>query len=165
MAHRLLIRRLWNFTVKDFHCLSASTATSSSFPVMLQSTKNGVFFLSASHPITLMSHRRASFNVQDKEDFTERVINSQLPVLIDFHAQWVLQGAVIVDPIVIFLRFLLWGVATMNIKKSLCLFARCTSVRVLHSSTQHSMVQPWLFSITKWCNATVLTEKTNGMIQ
>lgn len=29
-----------------------------------------------------------SFNVQDGDDFTERVINSDLPVLVDFHAHW-----------------------------------------------------------------------------
>lgn len=34
------------------------------------------------------SRRSASFNVQDHDDFTDRVINSQLPVLVDFHAQW-----------------------------------------------------------------------------
>ncbi len=34
------------------------------------------------------SRRSASFNVQDHDDFTDRVINSQLPVLVDFHAQY-----------------------------------------------------------------------------
>lgn len=79
MAHRLFTHRLWNVTVKEIHCLTASTATSS--------YKNGIFFISASNSITHVSHRRSSFNVQDKDDFTERVINSKLPVLIDFHAQ------------------------------------------------------------------------------
>lgn len=79
MAHRLFIRRLWNVTVKEIHCLAASTATSS--------YKNGIFFISASNSMTRVSHRRSSFNVQDKDDFTERVIKSKLPVLIDFHAQ------------------------------------------------------------------------------
>lgn len=84
MAHRLFIHRLWNVSVKEIHCLAASTATSS--------YKNGIFCISASNSISRVSHRRSSFNVQDKDDFTERVINSKLPVLIDFHAQWVLQG-------------------------------------------------------------------------
>lgn len=115
MAHRLLIRRLWNVPVKEIRCLSASTApTSSTFPVVLQSTKNGISFLSASHPITLMSHRRASFNVQDMDDFKEKVIDSEIPVLIDFHAQWVLERALIVDRKMKYSRFfkvfLLWCV-------------------------------------------------------
>ncbi|XP_043208458.1 thioredoxin, mitochondrial-like [Amphibalanus amphitrite] len=28
------------------------------------------------------------FNIQDKEDFKQRVLNSDKPVLIDFHAKW-----------------------------------------------------------------------------
>ncbi|XP_014376483.1 thioredoxin, mitochondrial [Alligator sinensis] len=31
---------------------------------------------------------RSTFNVQDGEDFQDRVINSTKPVVIDFHAQW-----------------------------------------------------------------------------
>ncbi|XP_037785345.1 thioredoxin, mitochondrial-like [Penaeus monodon] len=31
---------------------------------------------------------RALFNVQDEEDFTERVLKSSTPVVVDFHAQW-----------------------------------------------------------------------------
>lgn len=89
MAHRLFIHRLWNVTVKEIHCFAASTS----------SYKNGIFFTSASNSITRVSHRRSSFSVQDKDDFTERVINSKLPVLIDFHAQWVLQGGKAVEPI------------------------------------------------------------------
>lgn len=30
---------------------------------------------------------RALFNVQDEEDFTERVLKSSTPVVVDFHAQ------------------------------------------------------------------------------
>ena len=32
--------------------------------------------------------RQDIFNIQDKEDFKERVLNSDKPVLIDFHAKW-----------------------------------------------------------------------------
>ncbi|KAK8738947.1 hypothetical protein OTU49_003756 [Cherax quadricarinatus] len=31
---------------------------------------------------------RALFNVQDEEDFTDRVLKSSTPVVVDFHAQW-----------------------------------------------------------------------------
>ncbi|XP_070580949.1 thioredoxin, mitochondrial-like [Ptychodera flava] len=31
---------------------------------------------------------RKSFNVQDSEDFTERVIKSDVPTIVDFHATW-----------------------------------------------------------------------------
>ncbi|KAM4635517.1 thioredoxin, mitochondrial [Polymixia lowei] len=96
MAHRLLIRRLCTISAKDLRCLPASTATcsfsTSPFSTSLQSATPRLSFLSASRtlPCSLphTSRRGVSFNVQDHEDFTERVINSELPVLIDFHAQW-----------------------------------------------------------------------------
>ncbi|KAM7386318.1 hypothetical protein PAMA_009108 [Pampus argenteus] len=95
MAHRLLVCRIWTLSAKQIRCLPASTATitSSSFSTAsLQSATTRISFLSPTRtlPRTLphTSRREVSFNVQDHEDFTERVINSDLPVLIDFHAQW-----------------------------------------------------------------------------
>lgn len=93
MAHRLLVRRIWTLSVKDIRCLRASTAASASSSFCyLQPTATRVSFLSPSRTLPRSlphtSCREVSFNVQDHEDFTERVINSQLPVLIDFHAQW-----------------------------------------------------------------------------
>ncbi|XP_075888736.1 thioredoxin, mitochondrial [Nelusetta ayraudi] len=94
MAHRLLLRRICTVGVKDVRGLSASTtrAASSCFSTAVQSAAPRVSFLSASRTLPRSlphtSRRQVSFNVQDQEDFTERVINSQLPVLIDFHAQW-----------------------------------------------------------------------------
>ncbi|XP_048868790.1 thioredoxin, mitochondrial-like [Brienomyrus brachyistius] len=41
-----------------------------------------------SRSLSLTCRRHESFSVQDADDFTERVINSSLPVLVDFHAQW-----------------------------------------------------------------------------
>lgn len=96
MAHRLLLRRICTVGVKDVRGLSASTtrAASSCFSTSVQSAAPRVSFLSASRTLPgglpHTSRREVSFNVQDQEDFTERVIKSQLPVLIDFHAQWVL---------------------------------------------------------------------------
>ncbi|XP_018554144.1 thioredoxin, mitochondrial [Lates calcarifer] len=94
MAHRLLVRRIWTLSVRESRCLPASTATipSSSFSTSLQSATTRVSFLSPSRTLPRSlphtSCRAVSFNVQDHEDFTERVINSKLPVLVDFHAQW-----------------------------------------------------------------------------
>ncbi|XP_054615505.1 thioredoxin, mitochondrial [Dunckerocampus dactyliophorus] len=91
MAHRLLVRRIWKLSSKEIRCLpvsSATIATSSSFSTSLQPSTARVSLLAPSHTVPYTSHRQVSFNVQDNEDFTERVINSQLPVLIDFHAQW-----------------------------------------------------------------------------
>ncbi|XP_030264781.1 thioredoxin, mitochondrial isoform X1 [Sparus aurata] len=94
MAHRLLVRRIWTLSAKDIRCLKTSTVTtaSSSFSTSLQSATPRVSFLSPSRTLPRSlphtSRREVSFNVQDHEDFTERVINSELPVLIDFHAHW-----------------------------------------------------------------------------
>ncbi|XP_034396095.1 thioredoxin, mitochondrial [Cyclopterus lumpus] len=93
MAHRLLVRRIWTLSAKDIRCLPASAAAASSFSTsILQFATTRASFLSPSHalPCSLphTSLRGVSFNVQDHEDFTVRVINSELPVLVDFHAQW-----------------------------------------------------------------------------
>ncbi|XP_064842587.1 thioredoxin, mitochondrial-like [Oncorhynchus masou masou] len=89
MAHRLLVRRIWTLSVKYLRCLPAST---SSFSTSLRSSTTPLSFLSPKHTLPRSlphtSRREVSFNVQDHEDFTERVIKSELPVLIDFHAQW-----------------------------------------------------------------------------
>ncbi|XP_033112487.1 thioredoxin, mitochondrial-like [Anneissia japonica] len=34
------------------------------------------------------SQQQSSFNVQDEEDFKKRVLESEKPVLVDFHANW-----------------------------------------------------------------------------
>ncbi|XP_024258477.1 thioredoxin, mitochondrial isoform X2 [Oncorhynchus tshawytscha] len=89
MAHRLLVRRIWTLSVKDLRCLPASL---SSFSTSLRSSTTPLSLLSPKRTLPRSlphtSRREVSFNVQDHEDFTERVINSELPVLIDFHAQW-----------------------------------------------------------------------------
>ncbi|XP_020793085.1 thioredoxin, mitochondrial [Boleophthalmus pectinirostris] len=94
MAQRLLFRRIWTAATKELRQnsgLSASIA-SSSFSTSLQPSSNRGPFLTSSRSLPrslpLAFHRLVSFNVQDQEDFTERVINSELPVLVDFHAQW-----------------------------------------------------------------------------
>nr|XP_033499918.1 thioredoxin, mitochondrial [Epinephelus lanceolatus] len=95
MAHRLLVRRIWTSSLKDIRCLpvsTAATASSSTFSTSLQSATSRVSFLSPSrtlpHSLPHTTRREVSFNVQDHDDFTDRVIKSELPVLVDFHAQW-----------------------------------------------------------------------------
>ncbi|KAK7940220.1 hypothetical protein WMY93_003546 [Mugilogobius chulae] len=95
MAQRLLLRRVWTVTTKELCQNSAplaAAATSSSFSTSLQPSSSRGPFLTPSRTLLrslpLTSHRLVSFNVQDHDDFTERVINSELPVLVDFHAQW-----------------------------------------------------------------------------
>ncbi|XP_029946452.1 thioredoxin, mitochondrial [Salarias fasciatus] len=90
MAHRLLVRRICSLSAKDICRLRspAAAVASSSFSTSLQSSTARVSFLSPPRSLPHASRREVSFNVQDNEDFTERVINSELPVLVDFHAQW-----------------------------------------------------------------------------
>lgn len=88
MAQRLLLRRIWTVATKEISQKSSPSAViaSSSFSASLQSLLTPSF--TPARSLTLTAHRLVSFNVQDHEDFTERVINSELPVLVDFHAQW-----------------------------------------------------------------------------
>ncbi len=87
MAFRLLVRRVCGVSVRDLQRLPAGVWCSSSFSSRLNTSQP---LLSLPRLLPLSSCRSVSFNVQDHDDFTERVINSQLPVLIDFHAQYVL---------------------------------------------------------------------------
>ncbi|XP_062846953.1 thioredoxin, mitochondrial [Trichomycterus rosablanca] len=92
MATRLLARRIWSVSGKDIRRLPAVASVSSSHSFSLNSSVSTQSCLRPSRTLArsfhLSSHRCVSFNVQDNEDFTERVINSDLPILVDFHAQW-----------------------------------------------------------------------------
>ncbi|XP_029014638.1 thioredoxin, mitochondrial [Betta splendens] len=90
MAHRLLLRTVRSLSVKETRCLPTCTriTSHSAYSTSLRSAAHRVSFLSSSRSLTRSSQRKVSFNVQDQEDFTERVVNSELPVLVDFHAQW-----------------------------------------------------------------------------
>lgn len=79
MAYRLMVRRIWNLPVKDLRCPHLCAPT-----LLPRSTSPAL-----SRPLSVTARQNVSFSVQDHEDFTERVINSNLPVLVDFHAQCV----------------------------------------------------------------------------
>ncbi|XP_067875473.1 thioredoxin, mitochondrial isoform X2 [Heterodontus francisci] len=94
MAQRFLLRRLMSLTLRK-----------SSGPVRSQSSAFLPHLSSLSwHATETSSQRQAgpttvrgfcvspacsvSFNIQSQMDFTDRVINSKKPVLVDFHAGW-----------------------------------------------------------------------------
>lgn len=89
MAHRLLVRRIWTASVRDVRCPRAPS--SALYSTLLCSSASPQTLLSPwrslPHALPVTARREVSFNVQDQEDFTERVINSELPVVVDFHAQ------------------------------------------------------------------------------
>ncbi|XP_056460837.1 LOW QUALITY PROTEIN: thioredoxin, mitochondrial-like [Gadus chalcogrammus] len=88
MAQRLLLRRAWTLSTRELRPLPLYSVTTSflpsSSPLLLTGSSPG----GGAPPTPPCPRRWVSFNVQDHDDFTERVINSQLPVLVDFHAQW-----------------------------------------------------------------------------
>lgn len=38
--------------------------------------------------ISVMSYRHKKFDIIDNTDFVDKVLNSQVPVIVDFHAEW-----------------------------------------------------------------------------
>ncbi|CAN2390152.1 Thioredoxin [Pristimantis euphronides] len=91
MAQRLMLRRLF-----------PSLGSSLSGPVQpfpkyfpqctlthgLLSTTSANPVLTAARQIHASYSCRVTFNVQNKDDFQDRVIGSETPVIVDFHAQW-----------------------------------------------------------------------------
>ncbi|KAA0706299.1 Thioredoxin, mitochondrial [Triplophysa tibetana] len=88
MASRLLMRRVCSLSVRDFCRRPVTVSSSSSYSSSLTSSPAVQAFVTRSLLRPLFHTRSVSFNVQDQEDFTDRVVNSELPVLVDFHAQW-----------------------------------------------------------------------------
>ncbi|MBN3312094.1 THIOM protein, partial [Atractosteus spatula] len=92
MAQRVfLLRKVWTLSLREFHVprhLGLSSSPLPSIPHSLPLCSFSLHSLSPTRNLSLSVRRTLSFNVQDSEDFTERVINSSLPVLVDFHAQW-----------------------------------------------------------------------------
>lgn len=90
MAYRQLVRRVWASSVKGRRCFPVSTSAfiSSCGPASPPCRPAPSPSLAPCRSLSLSPALRVSFNVQDGDDFTERVINSDLPVLVDFHANW-----------------------------------------------------------------------------
>ncbi|KAJ6658873.1 hypothetical protein lerEdw1_019509 [Lerista edwardsae] len=96
MAQKLLLRPLFSIPAKQRFaalCSQSSLLLSrrSAVPGSAMSFRTSLPF--AAVPVTprtlsttqVFTH---TFNIQDGEDFQDRVLNSQTPVVIDFHAQW-----------------------------------------------------------------------------
>nr|XP_033791019.1 thioredoxin, mitochondrial isoform X2 [Geotrypetes seraphini]XP_033791020.1 thioredoxin, mitochondrial isoform X2 [Geotrypetes seraphini]XP_033791021.1 thioredoxin, mitochondrial isoform X2 [Geotrypetes seraphini]XP_033791022.1 thioredoxin, mitochondrial isoform X2 [Geotrypetes seraphini] len=93
MAQRILFKRALSPGLKN---LSVSLQCRSSLlPMGLQALCHHSQPASAVHAAHLHAIRSFSspvygvtFNVQDEDDFHERVINCKTPVIVDFHANW-----------------------------------------------------------------------------
>ncbi|XP_078093690.1 thioredoxin, mitochondrial [Mustelus asterias] len=94
MAQRLLLRRLASltFTKSSAPVRSRSSAV---LPSLSSLSRHGTG-PSIQHRAGPLTTRRFSkspacsvtFNIQNQLDFTDRVINSKTPVVVDFHASW-----------------------------------------------------------------------------
>lgn len=90
MAQRLLLRRAWALSTRDLRlplpiCSASSSSLLHSSPLLLPAPSSRHIL---PRPFHHTACRGTSFNVQNHDDFKERVINSELPILVDFHAQW-----------------------------------------------------------------------------
>ncbi|XP_069825050.1 thioredoxin, mitochondrial [Dendropsophus ebraccatus] len=90
MAQRLLLRRFLSFgrSVSG----SAQPFPGYQSPCIqthgLLSTTSANPVLTSARTIHLSPSCRVTFNVQNNDDFQDRVIGSKTPVIVDFHAQW-----------------------------------------------------------------------------
>ncbi|KAB0387418.1 thioredoxin, mitochondrial [Muntiacus reevesi] len=89
MAQRLLLRRFLTSIIsgKPFQSRWAPLASRT-----LQTTQYSPGYLAGtpSQARSIYTTRVCSttFNIQDGPDFQDRVVNSETPVVVDFHAQW-----------------------------------------------------------------------------
>lgn len=93
MAQRLALKRFLSLPgrclasqVQSFSSLSVKH-TKSHVPHFTTSPISRSTELSTARQISTSSSCRATFNVQSKDDFQERVVESEVPVVVDFHAQ------------------------------------------------------------------------------
>ncbi|KAG8436423.1 hypothetical protein GDO86_007502 [Hymenochirus boettgeri] len=94
MAQRLFWKRVFSPSVKSLINPSPSFSTFYSRSIStcaLQALKSPSSQLNAQcnlRQISTSSPCRVTFNVQDADDFQDRVVGSETPVIVDFHAQW-----------------------------------------------------------------------------
>ncbi|XP_069766059.1 thioredoxin, mitochondrial [Narcine bancroftii] len=92
MAHRLLARRLVSATLWECPLRSRSSAHLLALNSLCWRGTKPPFHHRASITTTrafCAGHDSGvSFNIQDQADFTDRVINSTKPILVDFYASW-----------------------------------------------------------------------------
>ncbi|KAM5147865.1 thioredoxin, mitochondrial [Mantella aurantiaca] len=94
MAQRLVLGRFLSFPrrcltsrVQSFSNLTARCSKSHVPNFTILPTCRSTEFATA-RQISTSPLCRVTFNVQNKDDFQERVIDSEVPVVVDFHAQW-----------------------------------------------------------------------------
>ncbi|XP_056384040.1 thioredoxin, mitochondrial isoform X2 [Hyla sarda] len=91
MAQRLMLRRL----ISSF----GRSVTGSAQPIPRYQSQcpqtRGLLSTTSTHPVLTAARTfhispscRVTFNVQNKDDFEDRVVGSETPVVVDFHAQW-----------------------------------------------------------------------------
>ncbi|XP_059809761.1 thioredoxin, mitochondrial [Hypanus sabinus] len=94
MAYRILLRRFASMTLREAP-RSLQSQSSAYFSALNSLCWHGIK-PSFHHLASVTIARRfcasptneVSFNIQNQADFTERVIKSTKPVLVDFHASW-----------------------------------------------------------------------------
>lgn len=92
MAQRLMLRRFLSTFGRSV------TGAAQPFPGYLSpcTRTHGLLSTTAASPVLTTARTihvspscRVTFNVQNKDDFEDRVIGSDTPIIVDFHAQWV----------------------------------------------------------------------------
>ncbi|XP_075038812.1 thioredoxin, mitochondrial [Mixophyes fleayi] len=94
MAQRLIIRRILASSGKSlvvraqtsFSLISKCKRTFGLLSTCSQTSRLDI--LNTARKISMSPSCRVTFNVQNKDDFQDRVVGSETPVVVDFHAQW-----------------------------------------------------------------------------
>ncbi|XP_008849562.1 thioredoxin, mitochondrial [Nannospalax galili] len=89
MAQRLLLRRFLTSVISRKPSQGGCVPLTSRTLLTLQCSPAGLTVtLSPARLVYTTRVCSTTFNVQDGPDFQDRVVNSQTPVVVDFHAQW-----------------------------------------------------------------------------